>query len=245
MSDPSEEDRIEAEVQKRLTAIVAEQQKQFAATMESVMKNAHSGLDQANAALVREQKKVEAELDGARELHRKAELDGEKMAMEAYEKHRLQYDEAAKIKVLRDLSRLHIETGKSNSDIVAWLDVEEDFVQKIRVVVERVEEYYAAQKPKRNLPAGNPKVRFQDYGRGGTVYFESSEAKFEMWWEMGSTALAVVDIPPPDRWVARTGLPLERRGEILNFIGEEIVAHQTTRGGSFIVGENVLTIYSN
>ncbi|MCK6693632.1 MAG: hypothetical protein L6Q97_16235 [Thermoanaerobaculia bacterium] len=245
MPEQSEEARIEAEVQKRLEAIVAEQQKQFAAIMETAMKNAQKGLDKANAALAREQKKLEAELDRARELRRKAELEGEKMAGEAYEKHRLQYDEAAKIKVLRDLARRHIEAGKPNSEIADWLGVEQDFVENIRVVVERVEKFYAGRQPKRTIPAGNPRVSFQDYGRGGTVFFESSDAKFEMWWEMGINALAIVDIPPPDRWEARTGLPLARRDEILHFIGAEIVARQTVSGGSFVVGENVLTIYAN
>ncbi|MBK9337667.1 MAG: hypothetical protein IPM98_14325 [Lewinellaceae bacterium] len=243
MTDNSAEARIEAEIQKRVAVIVVEQQKQFAATMELMMKNSVGGLDQANTALAEEQKKLQAELDHARELRRKAELEGEKMATAAYEKHRLQYDEAAQLKVLRDLARRHIEAGKATPVIADWLGVEADFIEKIRVVVERVEKFYANRQSKRTVPAGNPTIRFQDYGRGGTVYFESSEAKFEMWWEMGSTALAIVDIPPPDRWVARTGLPLERRDEILNFIGEEIVAQQTTGGGSFLVGENVLTIY--
>jgi hypothetical protein len=245
MPDKSEAARIEAEVQKRLADIMAGQQQQWAATMEMMMKNSLGGIDQANAALAGEQKKLELELDRAQELRRKAESEGEKMASEAYEKHRAQYDEAAKIKVLRDLTRQHIEAGKTDSEIMAWLGVEEDFVKKIRVVVKRVEKFYGEKRLKQGIPAGNPKIRFQDYGRGGTVYYESEESNFNMWWEMGINALAIVDVPTPDNWVARTGLPLERRDEILNFIGEEIVAKQTTRGGSFIVGENVLTIYTD
>lgn len=245
MAEPSEEARIEAEVQKRLAAIMAEQQQQWAAAMEAMMKSSLGGLDQANADLAKEQKKLETELDRARELHRKAELEGEKMAMEAYEKHRTQYDESAKIKVLRDLTRLHIEAGKTDGEIIAWLGVEKDFIENIRTVVERVQKFRAENQPERVIPSGRPVVRFQDYGRGGTVYFESEEANFEMWWEMGVHALAIVDVPTPDTWLARTGLPPERRAEILHFIGEEIVARQTTRGGSFIVGENVLTIYAD
>lgn len=209
------------------------------------MKNSLGGVDQANNALAEAQKKAENELDRARELHRKVELEGEKMAMEAYEKHRAQYDESAKIKVLRDLTRLHIEAGKSNDEIEAWLGVETDFIENIRAVVERVQKFRTENQPKRIVLPGRPVVRFQDYGRGGTVYFESEEAKFELWWEMGVHALAIVDVPTPDNWLARTGLPPERRSEILHFIGEEIVSRQTTRGGSFIVGENVLTIYAD
>jgi len=245
MANTSESARIEAEVQKRLASIMAEQQQQWAATMEMMMKNSLGGIDQANAALTGERKQLELELDRAHELRKKAESEGEKMATEAYEKHRAQYDESAKIKVLRDLTRQHIEAGKPDSEIMAWLGVEEDFIENIRVVVERVQKFRAENQPKRVVPAGSPQIRFQDYGRGGTVYYESEEAKFDLWWEMGVHALAIVDVPTPDKWVARTGLPLERRAEILNFIGEEIVAQQTTRGGSFIIGENVLTIYAD
>lgn len=245
MADQSEAARIEAEVQKRLASIMAEQQQQWAAAMEAMMKNSLGGIDQANADLAGEQKKLEKELDRARELRRKAELEGEKMATEAYEKHRAQYDESAKIKVLRDLTRQHIEAGQPNSGIIEWLGVDSDFIENIRVVVERVQKYRAENQAKRVIPTGDPKIRFQDYGRGGTIYYESKESHFEMWWEMGVHALAIVDVPTPDNWESRTGLPPERRDEILNFIGEEIVAQQTISGGSFIVGENVLTIYSD
>ncbi len=243
MSNTPKEARIEAEVQKRLAGIMAEQQQQWAAAMEAMMKNSVGGVEQANTALAKEQKKLERELDRARELHRKAELEGEKMAMDAYEKHRAQYDESAKIKVLRDLTRLHIEAGKTDEEIIAWIGVEQDFIENIRVVVQRVQKFRAENQAKRVIPPGRPVVRFQDYGRSGTVYFESEEAKFDLWWEMGVHALIIVDAPTPDMWEDKTGLPPERRAEILNFIGEEIVATQTISGGSFIVGENVLTIY--
>ncbi len=145
--------------------------------------------------------------------------------------------------MLRDLTRLHIEAGKTDEEIIAWIGVEQDFIENIRVVVQRVQKFRAENQAKRVIPAGRPVVRFQDYGRSGTVYFESEEAKFDLWWEMGVHALIIVDAPTPDMWEDKTGLPPERRAEILNFIGEEIVATQTISGGSFIVGENVLTIY--
>ena len=68
-----EEAHIEAEVQKRVAALMAEQQQQFAATMEMVMKNSVGALDENNANLKKELKKLEKELDIARELVTKAE----------------------------------------------------------------------------------------------------------------------------------------------------------------------------
>jgi hypothetical protein len=237
-----EEARIEAEVQKRLAAALATQQQQFAARMEASMKQALGGLDQANSALESERKKLEAELDVAQELRSKAEREGEKMAIEYFEKHRTQYEEAIRTAQLRDLARLHIEGGKTTPEIMKWLDVERRFVENIRTVVERVETFHAEDRPPSKLE-GNPRVRFKDEGRSGTIYFESAIGSFDLWWEMGYGALAIVDIPPPKDWETRTGFSIEKRLDVLNFIGEEIVRRQTYKG-SFIIGENVLTIYS-
>ena len=76
------------------------------------------------------------------------------------------------------------------------------------------------------------------------MHFESRETKFELWWEFaGGDALAIVEIPTETNWPATTNLPLEKRNDVLRFIGEQIVVDQTGGTGSFIIGENVLTIY--
>lgn len=187
---------------------------------------------------------MELELDRAQELRRKAESEGEKMATEAYEKHRAQYDESAKIKVLRDLTRLHIEAGKTDEEIIAWIGVEQVFIENIRVVVQRVQKFRAENQAKRVILPGRP-VGFRITGAAARCILRARRLKFELWWEMGVHALIIVDAPTPDMWEDKTGLPPERRAEVLNFIGEEIVATQTISGGSFIVGENVLAIYSD
>ncbi len=244
MTKQEEEARIAAAVAKQLETIVAEQQKQFAETLEMVMKNAVGGIDQTNASLAKERKAVEKELDAAKELRSKAEREGEKMASEAYEAHRKQYEEAARTSLLRDLTRMHIEVGKSNRDIAVWLDVPQAFVENLREVMKRGEKYNQ-DKPKRTRLEGNPKIWYSDSGRSGTVNFESRETIFEMWWEFaGGNAHTIVDIPTEQHWEAVTKLPVEKRLDVLNFIGEQIVIDQTGGTGSFIIGENVLTIYS-
>lgn len=64
-----------------------------------------------------------------------------------------------------------------------------------------------------------------------------------MWWEMGYGALAIVAVPSSNEWELKTGMPREKRLEVLNFIGAEIVRRQTYQG-SFIIGDNVVTIYA-
>ncbi len=244
MTKQEEEARITAAVAKQVETIVAEQQKQFAATLEAVMKNAVGGVDKTNVSLAKERKAVEKELDAAKALHAKADREGEKMATEAYEAHRKQYEEACRTELLRNLTRMHLEIGKSNRDIAVWLDVPQDFVENIRQVMKRAEKYHA-DKPKRTPLEGNPKVRLTGGGRSGDVIFESRETSFTTWWEFGrGNTLLIVDIPTKERWEAHTQLPLAKRMDVLNFIGEHLVIHETGGTGSYIIGDNVLMVYS-
>lgn len=237
-----EASRIEAEVQKRLSAALAQQQAALAAMMEQAMKNALGGLDQGTAALEEERKRLEVELDAAQALRTKAEREGEKMATESFEKHRQQYEEAIRTALLRDLTRLHIEGGKTTPDIMKWLEVDRSFVEQIREVVNRVDKFHSKDSTAPKLE-GNPRLRFVVEGRSGVIYFESSVGSFDMWWEMGYGALAIVAVPSSNDWELKTGMPREKRLEVLNFIGEEIVRKKTYRG-SFIIGDDVITIYS-
>ena len=237
-----ESSRIEAEVQKRLAAALAQQQETFAAMMEKTKKNALGGIDKGTAALEKERKRIEVELDAAQALRTKAEQEGEKMATESFEKHRREYEEAIRTALLRDLTRLHIEGAKTTPDIMKWLDVNRAFVERIREVVNRVDKFHSKDNPAPKLE-GNPKLRFVDEGRSGVIYFESRVGSFDMWWEMGYGALAIVAVPPSNEWELKTGMPREKRLEVLNFIGEEIIRRQTSNG-SFVIGDDVITIYS-
>ena len=237
-----ESSRIEAKVQKRLAAALAQQQETFAAMMEQTMKNALGGIDQGTASLEKERKRIEVELDAAQALRTKAEQEGEKMASESFEKHRREYEEAIRTALLRDLTRLHIEGAKTTPDIMKWLDVDRAFVERIREVVNRVDKFHRKDNPAPKLE-GNPKLRFVDEGRSGVIYFESRVGSFDMWWEMGYGALAIVAVPSSNEWELKTGMPREKRLEVLNFIGEEIIRRQTSNG-SFIIGDDVITIYS-
>lgn len=245
MSESEAAAKIEAAVAERLQVIVAEQQKQFAQTMEMVMKNSLGGVDQVNAELEKERESLREALDDAQNLKREYENQGEKLAQEAYNAHQKQYAEAARTDLLRQLTVMHIEVGKTTRDIAVWLDVPQDFVENIRRILKNKEKYNA-DVAKRTRIEGNPKISYRDMGRGGYVIFESRETRFELWWEFAiGGALALVEVPSLENWQKTTQLPLEKRADVLNFIGEQVVLAQTGGGGSFIVGENVLTIYSS
>lgn len=91
---------------------------------------------------------------------------------------------------------------------------------------------------------GNARLNYSTEGRGGTVFFESDETNFDMWWEFGGgDALAIIDIPSEQHWVARTNLPLEKRAAILDYIGQQVIQDQASGRGTYEISDNCLTIY--
>ena len=90
------------------------------------------------------------------------------------------------------------------------------------------------------------KILYSSEGRYGHVHYRSSEASFAMYYEYGGgDCVACIDILDSQKWQAHTGLPLERRDAVLDFIGQQVVKDQTTGGrGSFRIEKNWLNIYS-
>lgn len=239
-----EKDRFDAAVLEAATQMMAnmaaEQQKQSTRAMESALK----GVDLANAELQRMQLLVAKELDAAKQARAEAEKEGEQMARAYFEGKQQEFMEAARTELLRQLTRKHLEADRKPGDIAQWLDVPKDFVENIRALLERLAQY-APPKPKRLLLDGNPRLRYEGQGRGGTIWFENYDTRFDMWWEFaGGDALVILAIPTAAKWEAETRLPLSERMDTLTFIGEQIVADKISGAGSFVIGENVMTFYA-
>jgi hypothetical protein len=216
---------------------------EFSKAMEEAYKEALRNADViiANAQHIRHQ--AEQELAVAKEKVKQAEQESEKKAQQYFEGRQDQFREAARLELLRNLTRKHLETGKSVEDISLWLRVPVEFVQHIDEVLKRVSKI----RNQENLPTkGNPRLRYENKGPGGTIYFENGQTSFSMWWEFaGDDAVAIVAIPTVEQWQQLTDLPLEERTSVLNFIGEQVVRDQLSGNGSFVIGESVITYYKN
>jgi len=90
-----------------------------------------------------------------------------------------------------------------------------------------------------------PKVLYSSEGRSGHVHYQSSETSFTLYYEFGGgNCVAIISIPDPATWEKETKLPLARREEVLNFIGQQVVKDQTTSGtGYFRIEGDWLNIY--
>lgn len=91
---------------------------------------------------------------------------------------------------------------------------------------------------------GNARLLYSSEGRSGTVFFESDEAKFDLWWEFGGgDGLAIIDIPSEQQWTARTKLPSEKRAAILDYIAQQVIQDQASGRGTYEISDNYLMIY--
>lgn len=90
----------------------------------------------------------------------------------------------------------------------------------------------------------NPKLRYTDDGRGGTIQFSSDESSFSMWYELAaSPAIAFVNIPSSHFWEIQTKIPLEQRQAVIDFIGNEVLKNKLSKEGYFLTDDNFITFY--
>lgn len=217
------------------------EQEQFANMIEQAYKNALEAADAIKAVAERDREAAFRELEAAQAARQAAEANGEKIAEAYFEERRSQLIEFARQELLRQLSRKHLEGGKKVEEIAQWLDVPSDFVEKIREVLARA----GSKSGKKTSLPGNPRLRYANSGRGGTIYFENDETTFEMWWEFaGGDALAIINIPNENQWEGTTKIGLDSRNATLQFIGEQVIEDQNSGSGSFLIGDDFLTIYS-
>ncbi|CAG4999784.1 hypothetical protein DYBT9275_02305 [Dyadobacter sp. CECT 9275] len=86
-------------------------------------------------------------------------------------------------------------------------------------------------------------LSYRSEGRGGTIYLHSPETNFDMWYELAMPpAIIIMGVPEPKYWEARTGTPLARREEILQFVGEQVIKDRLSGNGYFLIDDHILSI---
>lgn len=221
-------------------------QDQFGPLMEKAYRDALDAADAIKAVASADREAAQKELDAAKAAREAIEADTEKVVEAYFAERRAQLITFTQKELLRQLALKHLESGKKAEDIAHWLDVPLDFVTKIEAVKLRLWNPFAKKTGLQKLAEtlGNARLLYSTQGRGGTVFFESNETKFDMWWEFGGgDALAIVDIPSEQHWVARTKLPLERRTDVLDYIAQQVIQDQASGRGTYEISDNYLTIY--
>lgn len=73
------------------------------------------------------------------------------------------------------------------------------------------------------------KVTITEEGRSGSVRYESEGRRITGWWEFaGGDAVAIVSMGSASEWQHGHPWAMERRAEILRFVGEEVVRQKAS-----------------
>ncbi|QQS28621.1 MAG: hypothetical protein IPM47_17495 [Sphingobacteriales bacterium] len=97
----------------------------------------------------------------------------------------------------------------------------------------------------RSNSKGTPTISYKNEGRSGYVQYQSVHSRFALYYEFGGgNCVVCIDLPSPQNWEKHTGIPIAKREETIQFIGNKVVADQTTGGkGYFKIEGNSLNIY--
>lgn len=245
----SQEDHDQAAFHAAVRAEVAKQvaqfQTQFAASMEAAIRANLRGLDHANAELKTQQIALVEEIDAAHAATIKAEREGEKIAEAYFQNSRSALGESARQSLLRELTWMHLQAGRSVEDICLWLGVKRDFVEELIQLLDRKADTRRKERKKNRIQLDfNPRLRYVSSGRSGSIVFQNDLTQFELWWEFGGGGvLAIIDIPTEHEWTARTQLPLEHRDGVLQFIAEQVLEDQAASSAGYEIGDGVITIF--
>ena len=95
---------------------------------------------------------------------------------------------------------------------------------------------------------GNPgtaRIQYVSDGRSGHIWYRSPETEFAMYYDFDGHCVVRINIPSLENWEEASKLPLERRDEVLDFIGRQVAKDQVSTGrGYFKVEGNWINIYA-
>lgn len=87
------------------------------------------------------------------------------------------------------------------------------------------------------------KLSYTSSGRSGTVIYTEGVISLTFYYELGGgNCIAFIDIPPAGQWEKRTGLPLDRREDILLFVAQRSQADQAPNGRYQIGADAILLL---
>lgn len=170
-----------------------------------------------------------------------AKNEAQKMAIQWLNSQEENISEKARKELLKSLVIYHLKKGKSVDKIIDWLQIDEDFILGIKI--DLLEPTYAGNTTKIELLETSV-LRYENLGRGGTIYFDNGEHQFSMWWEFGGRdVVAIVEIPTVEKWKERTGMHVGEMPEMINFIGSQIIKDQFLGVGYYKITDNALLFY--
>lgn len=207
-------------------------QDQFAQLIEQAYKDALAAADAIKENAAADREAARQELESAKKIKGAAQAEGKKVAQEYFEKHKAELVEKVRHEWLADIVRKHFEAGKSKAEIIEWLELDDDFVEDIRV------EFIL-----KNPPVMDARLEYYEYPRGGTVTYVKGNTRLVFDWEFGGRdTVSLIFVPREEHWESRTGLPLSERPSVLDFVGQQVVRDKA-RGCKYRIRAETVEVY--
>jgi hypothetical protein len=182
----------------------------FQKSMQAALANVDKVQEDARKA---HEKAIEMQIAAKDEIHR-IELEAETISRDFIDKHRKEFETRLRDDILFSIVRKLILFGMSSNDIKVQLEISD------KMMVDLWTNIGFSKLGK--LHIGH--VGYEDQGRAGNVIFYREDIMLKFWYEFGGgLSLAFINVPKAENWKAETGLPLDDRLPILNFIGERVI----------------------
>lgn len=87
------------------------------------------------------------------------------------------------------------------------------------------------------------KLEYHSEGRGGKVIYVEGDIRLSFYYEMGGgDCVAYIDIPDKTKWENETGLGLDKREDIVEFIARTSLRDQVSNG-YYKISDNAITLF--
>jgi hypothetical protein len=87
------------------------------------------------------------------------------------------------------------------------------------------------------------RLEYHSEGRSGTVVYVEGDKRLSFYYEFGAgECVAFIDVPVQSKWEKETGLSIERREEIIEFIAQTALRDQVS-DGYYKISENAISLY--
>lgn len=193
------------------------EQKSARLVFEQSMKDALAHLDAVREEVLLDKEKAIDEQIAARDLRSQIERDAERISEAYMEEHRKQHMEELRKKIWGEVLRKLILSGLPSMKLKQTLELTPEMLTDVWMEIgfDKMGENHIGH------------VGYQSDGRSGHVILYREDVVLQFYYEFGGAdLLAYIMVPTAEHWVSQTGIPLEERKMVLEFIAKRVVRDQ-------------------
>jgi hypothetical protein len=196
------------------------------------MKDALAHLDKVSGEVTRAREEAFDEKFAAQQELARIKQEAERISQQFIDEHRKQYDDRIRRDTLLEVTKKLMASGVSSTQIRQWLGIGPELISDAW--------FYLGFEVLLDRPAN---VTYEQEGRSGNVVFNWDGHVVKFWFEFGgANALAIIYVPEKDKWENETGIALDHRSTVLDFIARRVIRDQAP-GYLFEITAGYINIY--